>query len=157
MVILYAQSSLRSKLVCLDQPDDTFGFESQYFDKGLGKVLTGLEQRVVSGLQQAASVVDEYPSQAPKGAASQEHCVTRSRPNLSSNTYSPSFATSPAYAGLSDAENTVAFWRLFDLQKRKGSLEEVKQSLQNLSLEQDVLKVCKVLLINPSSECCWGN
>ncbi|DBA74650.1 TPA: hypothetical protein ACH3X2_009428 [Trebouxia sp. C0005] len=84
---------------------DTFGFESQYFDKGLGKVLTGLEQRVVSGLQQAASVVDEYPSQAPKG--------------------------------LSDAENTVAFWRLFDLQKRKGSLEEVKQSLQNLSLEQD--------------------
>jgi hypothetical protein len=48
---------------------DTFGFESQYFDKGLGKVLTGLEKRVVSGLQQAASVVDEYPSQAPKGAA----------------------------------------------------------------------------------------
>ncbi|KAL0035573.1 hypothetical protein WJX77_012505 [Trebouxia sp. C0004] len=84
---------------------DTFGFESQYFDKGLGKVLTGLEKRVVSGLQQAASVVDEYPSQAPKG--------------------------------LTDAQNTVAFWRLFDLQKRKGSLEEVKQSLQNLSLEQD--------------------
>ena len=48
---------------------DTFGFESQYFDKGLGNVLTGLEKRVVSGLQQAASVVDEYPSQAPKGAA----------------------------------------------------------------------------------------
>ena len=42
---------------------DTFGFESQYFDKGFGKVLNGLEQRVVSGLQQAASVVDEYPSQ----------------------------------------------------------------------------------------------
>ncbi|KAL0044478.1 hypothetical protein WJX82_008975 [Trebouxia sp. C0006] len=84
---------------------DTFGFESQYFDKGLGKVLTGLEKRVVSGLQQAASVVDEYPSQAPKG--------------------------------LTDAQNTVAFWRLFDLHKRKGSLEEVKQSLQNLSLEQD--------------------
>lgn len=42
---------------------DSFGFESQYFDKGFGKVLNGLEQRVVSGLQQAASVVDEYPSQ----------------------------------------------------------------------------------------------
>lgn len=48
---------------------DTFGFESQYFDKGLGKVLNGLEKRVVSGLQQAASVVDEYPTQAAKGAA----------------------------------------------------------------------------------------
>jgi hypothetical protein len=48
-----------------------------------------------------------------------------------------SFVTSPAYAGLTDAQNTVAFWRLFDLQKRKGSLEEVKQSLQNLSLQQD--------------------
>ena len=46
---------------------DSFGFESQYFDKGFGKVLNGLEKRVVSGLQQAASVVDEYPSQAPKG------------------------------------------------------------------------------------------
>ena len=64
---------------------DTFGFESQYFDKGLGKVLTGLEKRVVSGLQQAASVVDEYPSQAPKGAACRG--AMRVDHNLSSNTY----------------------------------------------------------------------
>ena len=55
--------------VVITRQMDTFGFESQYFDKGLGKVLNGLEKRVVSGLQQAASVVDEYPTQAAKGDA----------------------------------------------------------------------------------------
>ena len=54
---------------------DTFGFQPQYFaDQGFGNVLNGLEKRVVSGLQQAASVVDEYPTQ-PSPAGSDHTCV----------------------------------------------------------------------------------
>ena len=40
-------------------------------------------------------------------------------------------------AGLTDSQNTVAFWRLFDLQKRKQSLQNVKESLQELKSQQD--------------------
>ena len=39
--------------------------------------------------------------------------------------------------GLSDAQNTVAFWRLFGLQQRKQSLQEIKQSLQELHTNSD--------------------
>ena len=66
-----------------------------------------------------------------------EQSVFRSQPSFVQQYILLLVATSPAYAGLTDVQNTVAFWRLFDLQKRKGSLEEVKQSLQNLSLEQN--------------------
>ena len=38
--------------------------------------------------------------------------------------------------GSVEAQDTIAFWRLFDLQKRKPSLQEVKQSLQKLQLDQ---------------------
>ena len=106
---------------------DSFGFESQYFDKGFGKVLNGLEQRVVSGLKQAASVADEYPSrpQYQQGTYLHQHAVTQ---QVATSTVLP--------VGLVEAHDTVAFWRLFDLQKRKASLEEVKHSLQDLQLDQ---------------------
>ena len=38
--------------------------------------------------------------------------------------------------GSVEAQDIVAFWRLFDLQKRKVSLQEVKQSLQELHFDQ---------------------
>lgn len=114
---------------------DTFGFESQYFDKGFGKVLNGLEQRVVSGLQQAASVVDEYPSQPQQ----QQGIFTTTVPLLA---WSSSYVRRSQYvvfiaADLSDTQNTVAFWRLFDLQQRKQSLQEIKQTLQELHANSD--------------------
>ena len=40
-------------------------------------------------------------------------------------------------AVLKDAENTVAFWRLFDLQKRKQSLQETKAALQQAETTAD--------------------
>ena len=51
---------------------------------------------------------------------------------VSDQTHDPLFSV-----GLSEAQNTVAFWRLFDLQKRKEALQEVKQSLQELHSDQD--------------------
>lgn len=108
---------------------DSFGFESQYFDRGFGKVLNGLEQRVVSGLQQAASVVDEYPSQPQSQQGAHFPCVQYA------NTQQVITAT-VLPVGSVEAQDTVAFWRLFDLQKRKASLQEVKQSLQDLQLDQ---------------------
>ena len=108
---------------------DSFGFESQYFDRGIGKVLDGLEQRVVSSLQQAASVVDEYPSQSQSQQGAY-FCQFAS----SKHTASCHHAALPV--GSVEAQDTVAFWRLFDLQKRKASLQEAKQSLQDLQLDQ---------------------
>lgn len=108
---------------------DSFGFESQYFDKGFGKVFNGLEQRVVSGLQQAASVVDEYPSQ-PQSQQGAYLC------QFASSKYTAGGNIAMLPVGSVEAQDTVAFWRLFDLQKRKASLQEVKQSLQDLQLDQ---------------------